>query len=168
MNASKTPIQIITEHIRCYRQNASFISISILNLHQHALSQACFWVGFQVLYTLIDVRLQVPFFVTWKKGAFDKSALFQETKMTGGTPEVRSDKSLTLLTFDIWFLTFDIWHMTFYMDQWTNWPMDQWTREWREFPFPGIPVRISLIFSRSTLRNQFLFLVLISNHEIDK
>ena len=32
-----------------------------------------------MLYTLIDVWLQVPFFVTWKKGAFDKSALFQET-----------------------------------------------------------------------------------------
>ena len=37
-------------------------------------------------------------------------------KMTGGTPEVRSDKSLTLLTFDIQ-----------PMDQWTNGPMDQWT-----------------------------------------
>ena len=35
-------------------------------------------------------------------------------KMTGGTPEVRSDKSLTLLTFGP-------------MDQWTNGPMDQWT-----------------------------------------
>ena len=42
------------------------------------------------------------------------------------------------------------------------------TREWREFPFPGIPVRISLIFSRSTLRNHYLFLVLVSKHEIDK
>ena len=34
--------------------------------------------------------------------------------MTGGTPEVRSDKSLTLLTFGL-------------MDQWINGPMDQWT-----------------------------------------
>ena len=39
-------------------------------------------------------------------------------KMTGGTPEVRSDKSLTLLTFDIQ-----------PMDQWTNSPMDQWTMD---------------------------------------
>ena len=29
-------------------------------------------------------------------------------KMTGGTPEVCSNKNLTLLTFDIWYLTFDI------------------------------------------------------------
>ena len=41
--------------------------------------------------------------------------------MTGGTPEVRSDKSLTSLTFDIQ-----------PMDQWTDGPwnngtMDQWT-----------------------------------------
>ena len=41
-------------------------------------------------------------------------------------------------------------------------------REWREFPFLGIPVRIRLIFSRSTLRHNFLFLVLVSKHEIDK
>ena len=43
-----------------------------------------------------------------------------------------------------------------------------YTKEWREFPFPGIPVRISLIFSRLTLRNYCLFLVLVSKHEIDK
>ena len=36
--------------------------------------------------------------------------------MTGGTPELRSDKSLSLLTFDIQ-----------PMDRWTNGPMDQWT-----------------------------------------
>ena len=42
------------------------------------------------------------------------------------------------------------------------------SREWREFPFPGIPVGINLIFSRSTLRNHFLFLVLVSKHEIDR
>ena len=56
-------------------------------------------------------------------------------KMTWGTPAARSDKRLTLLTFDIWFLTFDIWHFRLYiqlmdqgpMDQWTNGPMDQWT-----------------------------------------
>ena len=40
-------------------------------------------------------------------------------KITGGTPEVRSDKSLILLTFDIWFLTFDIPPM----DQWSNGPI---------------------------------------------
>ena len=39
-------------------------------------------------------------------------------KMTGGTPEVRSDKRLTLMTFNIRYST---------MDQWTNGPMDQWT-----------------------------------------
>ena len=38
----------------------------------------------------------------------------------------------------------------------------------REFPFPGIPVRISFNFSRSTSRNEFLFLVLVSKHEIDQ
>ena len=37
--------------------------------------------------------------------------------MTGGTPEVRFDKNLTLLTFDLFGP----------MDQWTNGPMDQWT-----------------------------------------
>ena len=35
-------------------------------------------------------------------------------KITEGTPEVHSDKSLTLLTFGA-------------MDQWTNGPMEQWT-----------------------------------------
>ena len=33
---------------------------------------------------------------------------WERLKMTGGTLEVRSDKSLTLLTFDISLLTFDI------------------------------------------------------------
>ena len=50
-------------------------------------------------------------------------------KMTGGTPEVRSDKSLTLLTFNIWHSTnspMDQWTIG-PMDQWTNEPMDQWT-----------------------------------------
>ena len=37
-------------------------------------------------------------------------------KMTGGTPEVRSDKSFTLLTFDICYLTFN---------QSTNGPVDK-------------------------------------------
>ena len=37
-----------------------------------------------------------------------------QVKMTGGTPEVRSNKSLTLMTFNIRQL----------MDQWTNGPMD--------------------------------------------
>ena len=36
------------------------------------------------------------------------------------------------------------------------------------FPTPRIPVRISLIFPRSTLRNLFLFFVLVSKNEIDK
>ena len=40
--------------------------------------------------------------------------------MTGGTPEVRSDKSLTLVTFNIQHSTKGP------MDQWTNGPMDQW------------------------------------------
>ena len=42
-------------------------------------------------------------------------------KMTGGTPEVRSEKSLTLLTFNIWH------SINGPMDQWTNGPMDQLT-----------------------------------------
>ena len=46
-------------------------------------------------------------------------------KMTGGAPEIRSDKSLLLLTFGILYLTFDFWNLTF--NQWTNGPMDQWT-----------------------------------------
>ena len=40
----------------------------------------------------------------------------ENEKMTGGTPEVRSDKNLTLLTFDIQPI-----------DQWTNSPMVQWS-----------------------------------------
>ena len=52
-------------------------------------------------------------------------------KMTGGTLEVSSDISLTLLTFEIRFLTFDIQPMDQWtngtMEQWTNGPMDQWT-----------------------------------------
>ena len=57
----------------------------------------------------------------------------------------------------------------FFLHQWymTSFIQNQ-SREWREFPFPGIPVRIRLIFSCSTLRNHFLFLVLVSIHEIDK
>ena len=46
--------------------------------------------------------------------AGDSQINLQIVKMTGGTPEVRSDKSLILLTFGP-------------MDQWTNGPMDQWT-----------------------------------------
>ena len=42
-------------------------------------------------------------------------------KMTGGTPEVPSDKSLTLLTFNILHSTDGP------MDQWTNGQMDKWT-----------------------------------------
>ena len=41
-------------------------------------------------------------------------------KMIRGTPEVRSDKSLTIMTFNIR-------HSTGPTDQWTNGPMDQWT-----------------------------------------
>ena len=55
----------------------------------------------------------------------------KNVKMTGGIPEVRSDKSLILLTFDIWYLTFDIsfltfyiWDRTFYILHSTNGPMD--------------------------------------------
>ena len=44
-------------------------------------------------------------------------------KMIGGTPEVRSDKSLTLLTFDIWHSTNGP------MDQLSNGPIVQWTNE---------------------------------------
>ena len=68
------------------------------------------------------------------------------TKMTWGlspqwgAPEVRSNKSLSLLTFwhlicDIWHMTYDIWHLTFNqwtngpMDRRTNGPMDRWTDE---------------------------------------
>ena len=49
--------------------------------------------------------------------------------MTGGTLEIRSDKSLTLLTFDIQ-----------PMDQWTNGPMEQWNTQhsisilWQDSP----------------------------------
>ena len=50
-----------------------------------------------------------------------------------------------------------------YINSMFYWSM--WYREWGEFPFPGIPVRISLICSRSTMRNDFLFLVLVSTHE---
>ena len=41
--------------------------------------------------------------------------------MTGGTPEVRSDKRLTLMTFNIGH------SINGPMDQRTNGPMDQWT-----------------------------------------
>ena len=76
-----------------------------------------------------------------------KGTVWIDIKMTGGTPEVRSDKSLALLTFHIWYftfyishLTFDILHLTYEIwhftsnqwtngtiDQWTHWSMDQWT-----------------------------------------
>ena len=42
-----------------------------------------------------------------------------DTKMAGGTPEVRSDKSLTSMTFNIRHSTNEP------MDQWTKSPMDQ-------------------------------------------
>ena len=48
----------------------------------------------------------------------------EEEKMTGGTPEVRSDKNLTLLTFDIQ-----------PMDQWTNGAVEQWSNVlWSDKP----------------------------------
>ena len=54
-------------------------------------------------------------------------------KMTGGSPEVRSNKNLTFI--DISYLIFYILHLTYDilhssnrpMDQWANGPMDQWT-----------------------------------------
>ena len=50
-------------------------------------------------------------------------------KMTGGTPEVRSDKSLTLMTFYFRHSTNGPMDQRTNgpMDQWTNGPMDQWT-----------------------------------------
>ena len=49
-------------------------------------------------------------------------------KMTGGTPEVRSDKSLTLKTLNIQHSTNGPMDQRTNgpMDQWTNGPMDQW------------------------------------------
>ena len=37
----------------------------------------------------------------WQQNATFHKCYETQTKMTGGTPEVRSDKILTLLTFDI-------------------------------------------------------------------
>ena len=50
--------------------------------------------------------------------------------MTGGTPEVRSDKSLTLMTINIRHITNGPMNQRANgpMDQWTNGPMDQWTK----------------------------------------
>ena len=42
------------------------------------------------------------------------------------------------------------------------------SRAWQEFSFSKILVKISFIFSRPTLRNPFLFLLLVSKHEIDR
>ena len=50
-----------------------------------------------------------------------QSINFIARKMTGGTLEVRSDKSLTLLTFG----PMDQW-TNLIIDQWTNGPMVQW------------------------------------------
>ena len=55
--------------------------------------------------------------------------IIADKKMTGGTPEVRSDKSLTLMTFgrDKWTNgPMDQWNNG-PMDQWSNGPMDQWS-----------------------------------------
>ena len=52
-------------------------------------------------------------------------------KMAGGTLEVRSDKSLTLLTFDIWHLTFghlNIWAFE-HLNIWTFEQLNIWTFE---------------------------------------
>ena len=56
--------------------------------------------------------------------------------MTGATPEVPSNKGLTLLTFDLWFLTFNIWHMTFDILGFT---FNQWESEnmWDAFRKSG-------------------------------
>ena len=56
--------------------------------------------------------------------------------MTGGIPKLRSYKSLTSMTFDIWFshLTFDIWHLTFNIGHSSNGPMDQWTNGLMDHP----------------------------------
>ena len=50
-----------------------------------------------------------------------KDPIVAGKKMNGGTPEVRSNKSLTLMTFNIRHSTNGP------MDQRTNGPMDQWT-----------------------------------------
>ena len=53
-------------------------------------------------------------------------------KMTGGTPEEHSDKSLTITTMDQWTskpidqCPMEQWTIGS-MDQWTNGPMDPWT-----------------------------------------
>ena len=56
--------------------------------------------------------------------------------MTGGTPEVRSDKSLTKLTLDICHSTNGP------MDQGTNGPLDRWTNEptvqWNDGPIDDL------------------------------
>ena len=51
------------------------------------------------------------------------------TKITGGTPDVRSDKSLTLMTFNIPHSNNGPMDQRNNgpMDQWTNGLMDQWT-----------------------------------------
>ena len=51
-------------------------------------------------------------------------------KMTGGTPEVRSDKSLTLLTFgpmDQWINGLIEQLTNGQMDQWSHGPIVQWS-----------------------------------------
>ena len=56
----------------------------------------------------------------WMLNQKETVAIWKE-KMTGGTPEVRSDKSLTLMTLNIQHSTNGP------MDQRTNGPMDHWT-----------------------------------------
>ena len=57
-------------------------------------------------------------------------------KMTGGTPEVRSDKSLTLLT---WTNGPMDQRTNGPMDQWSNGPMDRWTNGQMDQWSPDIP-----------------------------
>ena len=54
----------------------------------------------------------------------------RKQKMTGGTPEVRSDKSLSFLPFDIWQWSYGPVVQWSYglPDQWTNGPMDPGTK----------------------------------------
>ena len=60
------------------------------------------------------VQLEAPSPLWWECVLHWGGYWIWKIKMTGGTPEVRSNKSLTLLTFDIWYLTFEhlnIWQI---------------------------------------------------------
>ena len=144
VNVQETLFQLFWNckyHSRILHLRACFpYAISLAFLMQY--QKICIFCFISTGFTLKSANIISEFFhFLWSMSVHSDDTHFfwtKKKKKTGGTPEVRFDKSLTLLTFDIWYLTFDFWHLTFDIwhltfdiwhstfNKWTNGPKDQW------------------------------------------